>query len=136
MSNWTHVAGVVRIDDLRFDDETPDFDEMFGKELSYDSGDYDDYDKHPEQYMPCGSEGTLEKSVWINPKTNCLAAYTISIFGDFRDHDDTHSIVKWFSDKLNEISEDYIIRQATITVENEWCGTESWTFEYPKEEDR
>ena len=31
MSNWTHVAGVMRIDDLRFDAANiPDFKAVFG----------------------------------------------------------------------------------------------------------
>ena len=31
MSNWTHVAGVIRIDDIRIGNTTPDFDKIILK---------------------------------------------------------------------------------------------------------
>lgn len=128
MSNWSHVAGIIRIDDIRFDDKTPDFDKLVGKEMSYHEYSFtnpEDIDK--SKYLPMGTQGSLQKSVWINPNINHINAYTISIFGDLRDHDSTSEIIQWFKDKCKSISEDYRIRQAVITVENEWSGTESWT---------
>lgn len=125
MSNWTHVAGVIRIDDLRFDDKTPDFDTLIGKEMSYSELIFNsDMEINESEYLPMGSEGSLKKSIWINPKLNDITAYTVSIFGDLRDHDTTSEIIQWFKDKCKSISEDYMIRQAVITVENEWSGVE------------
>lgn len=129
MSNWSHVAGIIRIDDIRFDDKTPDFDELVGKEMSYHEYSFtNDEDIDNSKYLPMGSEGSLKKSVWINPNISHMSAYTVSIFGDLRDHDSTSEIIQWFKDKCKSISEDYMIRQAVITVENEWSGTESWTY--------
>lgn len=125
MSNWTHVAAVVRIDDLRFGDfSEPDWDKIFGKELLY--GDpyekWEEADKYPERYLPMGSEGSLQKSVWANPKECSAAAYTVSIFGDLRDHDDPDEIIEWFKKKCSKLS----VRQASIVVTNIVNGTRSW----------
>ena len=132
MSNWTHVVGVIRIDDIRIGNTTPDFDKIIGKECLYESADevWEDADKHPHDYLPMGSEGSLEKAVWINPDRSCMAAYTVSIFGDLRNHDDPDAIIRWFKDKIKEIYKHYAIRQATITANNEYNGTKNWTFYY------
>ena len=71
-----------------------------------------------------GSEGSLQISVWDNPDKNCANAYTVSIFGDLRDHDNPQEIINWFKSKINNLW----IRQAVITVSNEWNGTFTWTY--------
>lgn len=127
MSNWTHVAAVIRIDDLRFMHEPYDFDKLIGKEVYYDDAIsiWDDAEKYPKNYLPMGSEGSLHKSVWINPSEDSLSAYTVSIFGDLRDHDNPQEIVEWFKSKVENLS----VRQATITVRNERNGTVNWAYE-------
>ena len=135
MSNWTHVAGIMRVDYIKLED-TPelDFDKLLGKECLW-SSDYEvfeDADKHPELYLPMGSEGSLQKSVWINPNDSHIARYTVSIFGDLRDHDSADEIIEWFKNKCKLI-DNYdeagsYIRQATITVYNEHYGTSSYTY--------
>ena len=131
MSNWTHVAAIARIDEIRFDaTETIDFTEIFGKSVHYGSPSevWDDVERHPESFLPMGSEGSLNMSVWINPDISHMAAYVVSIFGDLRDHDDPDEIVEWFKNKLKDLA----VRQAIITVENERYGTRSWTMEEEK----
>ncbi len=127
MSNWTHVAGVIRVDYMKWDDVPElDFDELLGKECLW--GDYEDFenaDKHPELYLPMGSEGSLQKSVWINPKDSHIARYTVSIFGDLRDHNSPDEIIEWFKNKCKLIG---YVRQATITVDNGYYGTKSYTY--------
>ncbi|MBO7734487.1 MAG: hypothetical protein J6S67_18120 [Methanobrevibacter sp.] len=121
MSIWTHVAGVVRIDAIRFDpNDIPDFDTIFGREWTFDDmwddePAYTDSIENPDAFMPCGSEGSLEKSVWVNPDRNSMSAYTITIFGDLRDYDDPDAIVSWFKDCCKDVW----VRQAIITVETE-----------------
>lgn len=134
MSNWTHVAGIVRIDMFRSgyipDQAFVDFAvETFGKEIHYGSPDelWDEAYKHPERFLPLGSEGSLSMSVWVNPDVNSVAAFTVSVFGDLRDHDDTDEIIEWFKNKCND--EDLIIRNAVITVHNEYNGDRTWTYE-------
>ncbi len=122
MSNWTHVAGIIRVDGIA----DLDFDEEIGKECLWESPKevWDDAEKNPDKYLPMGSEGSLQKSIWINPNGNCLARYTISIFGDLRDHHSTSEIIEWFKGKCEPLW----VRNAVITVSNEWYGTETYTY--------
>lgn len=132
MSNWTHVAGIIRIDDIRFDNTTPNFEKLIGKECLFESPRelWEDAVNHPQDFLPVGSEGTLQKSVWINPDKSCTAAYVVTIFGDLRDHDDPNAIVRWFKDKIKYIYQYFVVRQATITIDNEYYGAVNWTFDY------
>ena len=127
MSNWTHVAGIIRVNAFRFDDNiTKDFDKIIGKECLWDSPTevWDDADDNPDKYLPMGSEGSLQKSIWINPDKHSMDSYTISIFGDLRDHDNVKEIIDWFKEKCKQLW----VRNAVITVENEYYGTETYTW--------
>lgn len=143
MSNWTHVAAIFRCDVLIDWNTNPDetFDEsierIFGKQFpSYplDLEDYDaweqysaamtDAENNPGDYIPFGSEGGLTISVWENPDPHYLARYTISIFGDLRDHDDVELIHTWFTESCSKVG---WLRQAVCTAHNEYYGTKSWT---------
>ena len=127
MSNWTHVAAIFRVDYCHLYDHKPDFSKIFGQELDYYSAReiFFEADKHPEKFLPFGSEGSLKMSVWENPDRYCLAAYTVSVFGDLRDHYSIEEIMNWFDEKCKLIS----IRQAVITVSNEYYGTQTKTYE-------
>lgn len=134
MSIWTHVAAIVRVDDIRmFDNQVgPDWDAIFGKEcLFYASRDkWDDAMEHPEKYLPMGSEGSLRKIVWTDPNLSHVAAYIVSIFGDLRDHDSPESIVEWFKKIINSDTID--VRQACITVTNGYTIM-TWGYNFGKE---
>jgi hypothetical protein len=133
MSNWTHVAGIIRVDGFRFDtDIEPNWDNILGKELRYEDG-YDKWEEaedHPEHFMPLGSEGSLIKTIWTNPDKCCVASYTVSIFGDLRDHDDPNAIIEWFKSKCSEM----YVRQAAITANNELNGMKTWAIDDEGEE--
>ena len=132
MSNWTHVAGIMRLDCFRAVTETPDFDKMIGKECLWNSNSsvWNDQREHKEDYMPMGSEGSLQKSVWVNPNTGDMDAFTISIFGDLRDHDSADEIIEWFKEKCKTVEKyNCYVRNAVITAENEWNGVRTWTYE-------
>ena len=141
MSNWTHVAGIIRMDLFDpYENSNIDFDELLGKEIRFGDPieEWNDVDKNPNKYLPMGSEGSLTKSIWENPDISCIAKYTISIFGDLRDHDDPNKVIEWFKKictKIDDTDETIggSIRNATITVENEWNGTVNWTYEDSKE---
>ena len=126
MSNWTHVAGIIRVDDLRLGDKDLDFEDLIGREILYESPfeEWENADNYPERYLPIGSEGSLQMSVWTNPDKSDLAAYTVSIFGDLRDHDSAQEIVDWFK----KICEKFLVRSAVIVAENERNGQVSWTY--------
>ena len=127
MSNWTHVAGVIRADGIN--DEKimqPDFDEIIGKKVHYHDSEEIKHDayKNPEKYLPFGSEGSLYKTVWVNPDTSCADTYTITIFGDLRNHHSPDEIIDWFKKKCEEL----YVRNAVVVAENEWNGTKIWTW--------
>ena len=132
MSNWTHVAGVMRIDDLRFDAANiPDFKAVFGKTLRFEDDWPEDLESRKDEYLPMGSEGSLELSVHVNEDVHSMAAYVVTIFGDLRDHDSPDEIINWFKEKYDLInsSDDFIggVRNACIVAENEWNGIRTWT---------
>lgn len=128
MSAWTHVAGIIRIDDFRFDkNDILDFDDIFGKECLWKSPMevWDEQEEHPERFLPMGSEGSLQKSIWINPEINHIASYTVSIFGDLRDHYNAEGIIEWFKEKCKLVS----VRNAVISVDNS-CISKSLVWVY------
>jgi hypothetical protein len=88
MSIWTHVAGVIRFDAMRFaDPEPPWLGSMYR----------DDAPLAQRVDLPCGSEGSLQWILWTNPHKSHLAAYTATIFGDLRDYDRNAEIVAYFN---------------------------------------
>ena len=133
MSNWTHVAGIIRVDYLKIPGVTRDidFEEEIGRELTFDdiwdeTVVYEEYESHPQSFLPSGSEGSLKMSVWANPDDSHLSAYTVSIFGDLRDHHNEDEIIEWFKAQCNK----FLVRQAVITVYNEYHDEpKTWTFE-------
>lgn len=132
MSVWTHVAACVRVDYCSLFDPPGgfDFDSIFGLERPTISGSScevsEDFDNHPEKYLPAGSEGTLQKSVWEDPDTSNMARYTVSIFGDLRDHYDPDEIINWFRGRIE--NEEFSVRQAVITVRNSSYGIRTWVY--------
>lgn len=123
MSIWTHVAGIIRIDDTRFGGSNV----KKIKELI-------------EEGLPYGSEGSLKFEVYEPAEKRSIAAYVVSIYGDLRDFDSSLEIIDWFKGvccKIDEMKSDDIIsiRQAIITSRTEGRKSENWTFvsEYEKE---
>ena len=152
MSNWTHVIASVRLDSWRgmegnlvegikdTDYTLEDFHKVFGKECLWESSNeiWEDAEEHPDKYLPMGSEGSLQLSMWTNPKKHCSFSYVVTIFGDLRNHDSASEIVEWFKNKINEIENDEYnnlsIRQAVITAYNERNGSKTWYWDYGSEE--
>ncbi len=111
MAQWTHVAGIIRSNELRILFPDPDFEELFGKEFDYDNEfAVEDVKKHPEKYLPNDGDSSLHMSVWKNPDFNDIDAYTVSIFGDLKNFEG--NIIKWFQDKCKQFA-----CQAVITVQ-------------------
>lgn len=127
MSTWVHVAAIARINYLPIlnNGEEIDFDKVFGKECLYDDGDFEYAAEHEDEFLPMGSEGSLRKTVWVNPHKNHVGQYTVSIFGDLRDVTSGLWIINWFKEKLSALW----IRQATISVDVESAGITTWTYD-------
>ena len=113
MSVWTHVAAVFRVDGLdgipALGIRKPDWDAVTGKAIhdgdwltqdSYErrrmKDDWEEWRRHPGRFMPTGSEGSLQRLVWVCPDPSCAARYTVTVFGDLRDYDDVSAVRSWF----------------------------------------
>ena len=123
MSQWTHVNACFRLNSFgKIQDEK--IIDIFGKQVDYKSMSNLEYDenyevKDKEKYLPMGSEGTLEISIWHSEDESSLASTTVSIFGDLRDYGDFDEIERWFNKCCNRCW----IRQAVCQVEVEGLGT-------------
>jgi hypothetical protein len=130
MSQWTHVNSIFRLDSFqRIKDE--EIINIFGKAVDYEHMDEIEYDedwevKDKEKYLPMGSEGTLEMSIWHNPNVSCMASTTVSVFGDLRDYESFEEIEKWF----NRCCDAFAIRQAICQVNVESRGTQVFQREW------
>lgn len=129
MSQWTHVNASFRLNSFgRIEDE--ELINIFGKSVDFYNMDEVEYDenwevKDKEKYLPIGSEGTLEMSVWHNPNKSHMASTTVSVFGDLRDYNDFDEIERWF----NRCCGACFIRQAFCQVEVEGLGTKVFQFQ-------
>lgn len=110
MSIWTHVLASFRIDRIRpLQGELESIEKIIGKPEPYNP-------VEGEFYIPTGSEGSLEWSLWINPNINHMDAYTLTVFGDLRDYDNSESVIDWFKEVVKR---SMLIRQAVCTIEVE-----------------
>ena len=110
MSVWTHVAATIRFDDIQGMQGEP----QLGIIAKY--GDPQDiWDKCD---IPCGSEGSLEYTIWVNPDKSCIAAYTAMIWGDLRDYDNADEVIEY----LNRICKGRMIRQGIAEIQVEGDG--------------
>lgn len=59
-----------------------------------------------------------------------IAAYTVTIFGDLRDHNSAKEIIEWFKNKVDALSQmSFGIRNACITAYNERNGSANWAYD-------
>lgn len=134
MSVWTHVAAIFRVDGLKVGRDgpkingyvKPDWDKVTGKaiyecdwltdddyELQRLHRSWEEYEKDPELFMPAGSEGSLQRAVWVNPDRSCAARYVVTVFGDLRDYEDHEAIKEWFE----KVCERCYVRQAVCNCD-------------------
>lgn len=111
MSRWTHVSGMVRIDHAQFFgplDVATHF-----RPWHFES----DNATIAASNMPAGSEGSLKRSIWTNPDSSSLAAYTVSVWGDLRNYgtlDDMLALQTWFRETCAVFRS---VRQALLMAE-------------------
>ncbi len=121
MSYWTHVNCIMRVDEVY--GYTPDgaiLRDLF-KTCTYDSSEKE----FAECNVPCGSEGSLQVSIWISPSEYGVDRYTVSIFGDLRDYEETRhqEIVEWLNHMIQD--KELMIRDGVMTV-NEKAYRYEW----------
>lgn len=132
MSQWTHVAGLIRIDGLPFmmglnqEQERAEVQRMIGNACGYD----DDKSKWDACNVPCGSEGSLhycyDFTGYDEDISHSAMRSAISIWGDLRDYGDKEAIVKWFKSVVAKFRAGdaenkgmFSIRDAVLSIEAE-----------------
>lgn len=139
MSNWSHIAGAIRINSLCCDAEgdkkiKKEIEEKLGKIIHYESPD-DDWDLPEKDKTPTGSEGGLKYSYTISKKDrSSLSRDTILIEGDLRDYDgaeDLSTILEWVNRLINIPT--FFIRQGILQVE---MSEATFFITYSKEKDK
>lgn len=105
MSIWTHVAVVIRYDDISMNYRLPNF--KYG--------------------LPKGSEGPLEFKIWRNPAKDTL---TVALFGDLRNYEDPLPIVEYIRSK----TKGFFIRQLSGIIETERGKTISLKWDQEKQD--
>ena len=112
MSQWTHINASIRFDGIQGTELLPTEKEL-GKICRW--GDKDDsHWENPD--LPCGSEGSLEYKIILNPDQNSLAAMVVVFYGDLRDYDDVDEIIDYF----NKIVKNKSIRSGILEIDLEY----------------
>lgn len=113
MSQWTHVAGLVRVDDLiALTGKALDLKARFGVCSGWD-------DDHDAELVPCGSEGSLTYHIHSNPCKDHLAAHVVAFYGDLRDYSSVDNVLTW----LNNACSGLMIRQGVVEIAVEYQTT-------------
>lgn len=109
MSQWTHVAIIIRFDGLAMLESDPN------NKITPNLGNTCDFDSDDESWDKCdvpkGSEGSLQHTLWTNPHKSHMARYVATIWGDLRDYDSTQEII------------DYVIRVTSGKTIRNLAGT-------------
>jgi hypothetical protein len=87
--------------------------------------------EHPDEYLPHGSEGSLQKSVWENPDSTAVAHWTVTVWGDLRDHDSIDEIEKWFRGCCDRLRD--WLRQACCEIDNDLNGGKAISYRLDEE---
>lgn len=119
MSQWTHVAGLVRLDGIGFlkgwtpEDEKRELEKVLASSS-----------------LPLGSEGPLQYQVQITFPESHLCRGHIALWGDLRDYDDVKEIRKWLEGLISNFSfshylpkeSPFHIRDAVMSIDVEFSG--------------
>lgn len=116
MSQWTHIAGFLRIDYLQMresDNQLIDIiKEKFGRTCDFHSPEK----SWDECNVPMGSEGSVQYKVLLTYGHSSLARIVVLIWGDLRDYGDDKSIIDW----VKKSTKDLILRAGIIQVDVEY----------------
>ncbi len=116
MSNWTHVAGLIRFDSLLHDELERDIPNAFGETWQY--GD-DEYLASP---VPFGSEGSLQyvfnRTGFHEGNVLSITCGNLAIWGDLRDYEDPFDIYNWVVESIQRMKYGFI-RSMCIKIEVE-----------------
>lgn len=144
MSQWTHINGSIRYDHISLglseikhpiwnnkDNQYYSLDKILGNKFPSYAWNWDEtlteekeveYDELWDSCeVPIGSEGSIDYSIWQNPKSNIISQYTVNIWGDLRDFglSNIDKVKSWF----NKITDGFMIRSAILEIDIESHST-------------
>ena len=124
MSQWTLVAGIIRIDSLDCEVKNvtvKDFKEklknIFGETCNWNSSDK----KIKACTVPKGSEGSLQYKINKTGSDGSISWGEISIYGDLRNYEDVEEIFNWVK-KCCSHNNLFWIRQCSVQIEVEYIA--------------
>lgn len=132
MSQWTHVAGIIRVDGidqpknapLFLGHQTKDWLEREGMSFEESNQHWDDAQNSG---IPMGSEGSLKWKWSTEGRESSMYKGNYYIWGDLRDFNDPKIILEWLSKKVKELDNiGYFLRQLSVNI---WVeGEEPYTI--------
>jgi len=113
MSQWTHLAGIIRVDNVRFWLDPAHTSERAAGEIF----------RTLMARIPVGSNGT-QTSVQCHPTADDRVVAIIEAdLEDTGSKEDVQAITEWFKDRLRKLRDrGYAIRQAVLEIEVEDQG--------------
>jgi len=130
MSQWTHVAGAIRIDGIPSltgisqEEEIKEIESLIGNTASY----YDGEDAWDRCNVPCGSEGSIQRKFIFTGHDkgigHSLSRGVVVIWADLRDYGDEGAIIVWLRKVLENFKIDnnkgaWGIRDVVLSIEVE-----------------
>ena len=117
MSQWTHVAGCIRIDSFPFLDVNivTELSKSFGNTCQFNDLQY----KWDRCNVPCGSEGSVQYRIVRTGDESSLSWGVIYIWGDLRDYSDQQAIHDWLKSACRE----KMIRSCVVKIDVEYHGS-------------
>lgn len=102
MSMWTYVKGEATIHSLDISESKfkTRMREIFGKSIPRNARlkDWEEYNLTPEEFMPTGSEGSIQMKIRRDKRGE--NNWHIDFSGHLRDYSSTGQIVAWFKESL------------------------------------
>ena len=134
MSQWTHVAGIIRIDSMvgllgRLDTTERILRDRLGYTWNYDDLGNKARDIHIDNsHVPFGSEGSVQYEIVKTRSETGSGKHSLSwghiaIYGDLRDFDDPNEIYNWLGNALVDVNKDGIsIRDIIVSIVVEYSN--------------
>ena len=132
MSQWTHVAGTIRLDSLHFvtlriSDEgvVQMVKNALGTPVDFDGL----MDGKESVGIPWGSEGSIQYEITPTRTNNSLSWGHVVLWGDLRDYEDEKEIHEWLSEALEQLkAANFHVRQAIVHIDVE--SKKKWVLVY------
>jgi len=118
MSQWTHVAGLIRVDRLHFlgGDIVGDLVMRLGVPVQYGSSQREWNAVYEVAIIPIGSEGSIQYRIQQTGDKSSASWGVVYIWGDLRDYEDVSEIYEW----LKRACDGLWIRSCCVKVDVEY----------------